>query len=465
MTRTRFSIDTNKKLTLNDLRNLLFSYLIAKHDDGEFILRLDNSNQKHYHLENEEFFYKVIQFLGIEYDEGPRKSGEYAPYSQKERLNLYKSYAEKLVKRDKAYFCFCTKEELNRKRMLAQEKNSSYLYDGTCRTFPKDEARRKILIEEEYVIREKIPKEGQTSFHDKVYGDITFKNQVLDDQILIKSNGIPTYNFADILDNALMNITHITNDSTFLSSTPKSILLYESFGFPMPDFYHFPKLVGEKEDTLSDLLEQGFLKEAIINYLVLTSWTPKENREYFTLEELIHEFDGTRISKRPSCFDLQKLKWLNRHYIQEMKDDEYLKYVRPYLENFYSLEGKDESWIEDLLFAFKNKISFASEIILYTSLFFRSELEIDREMDDVKKETQELVVNLFKIEIENISIWTKENIKIALENILRKSGFLKQQVYRLIRVLLMGVKAGINLTDTIYLLGKDKVLERVGKII
>lgn len=464
MTRTRFAMCPQKKMDVNDLRDALFSYLIAKHDGGEFVLRIDDANQNLYHIDAEENIYYILGTFGLSYDEGPKKEKENVSYIQSEHLLLYKNYAEKLVKRGKAYYCFCTKEELNKRRIEDRKNNASNM-EEPCRDFPKDEARRKILIEEKYVIRASMPKLGQTSFHDVVYKDITTANEALEDPILIKSDGTPTYNFAGVLDDALLNITHTTSSAKFLPSTAKYLLLYEDLGFPVPEFIHFPEIITSGKDLLTDLLEQGFLKEAILNYIAVLNWTPKDNKEFFTLEELIQEFDVEKIHRKPVHFDLKKLEWFNRHYIRKMSDTDYLEFMKPYLEKAYSLEGKKEEWINHLLLLYKNRLNFASEIAFSTHLFFASEIEYDEEQVAFLKSDASIenTLRVFKKEIEKLNNWNLEEIKITLENVEKEASATGRLLYLSIRIAITGTMQGPNLIEVIYLLGKDTILKRLGE--
>ncbi len=465
LTRTRFAMCPRKKMDIEDLRNALFSYLIAKKEDGEFILRIDDANQNLYSLEAEESIYTLLSCFGLTYDEGPKKEVENVSYIQSERLPIYKSYAEKLVKRGKAYYCFCTKEELNRKRLEASEEKTSYLYDRACRNFPKDEANRKILLGEKYVIREAMPEMGQTSFRDLVYGDITVLNENLEDHILIKNDGTPTYNFANVLDDALFNITHVISSTKFLTSTPKYLLLYEDLGFPLPEFIHIPEILTDKKDILIDLLDQGFIPSAILNYISFLGWNPKNTKEFFTLEELIREFKIENIGKRPSHFDIKKLEWFNRHYIKEMEENEYINFVRPYLEKFYNVEGKDEAWIHHLLMVNKNRLNFASEIALTAHMFFTTEIDLDEESIAFLKSDSNIenTLRIFKSEVEKTTSWSLENVKEILKYVEEESGISGKLLYMSIRIATTGSMRGPNLMDCLYLLGRETILERLGE--
>lgn len=458
MRRTRFNISTNKKMTLSDLRNCLFSYLIAKSDGGEFIVRTLDTDLDLYNMDIEEFNYNVLRYMGISYDEGPKKGGDFAPYNANSRLNDYKEYAEKLVKKNKAYYCFCTKEELNKKRMQAYEKNEYFKYDGTCRYFPKDESRRKILLNESYVIRALFKEDGQTTFHDLVYKDVTIKNNVIEDEILIKSNGLPTYNFLDVLDNGLMNINVVTNDNSLIPSTSKAVMLYEYLNFPVPEFVHFPKLIEKSPDLLEDILNQGFLSKAIINYLVFLGWCPKNNKEFFSLDDLLREFKIEDMNKRNAHFDLKKLIWFNKRYMVSLSDEEYINFVRPFLNLYYNVSDKREEWINSLLLLYKNRLSFASEIGLRVRMFFTSIIDIDDE-DRKYLVNYENVLNIFKQELSKINIWNEVEIKNVLDKV--KSLANIENVYMPIRIVVTGSKCGVDLVKCLYLLEKETVLSRI----
>lgn len=471
MTRTRFAPSPTGYMHIGTLRSALFAYLIAKHDNGEFVLRIEDTDQNRKKIGAEEFVYDMLKVFGLNYDEGPNKDGEYGPYIQSQRLDIYKSYAEKLIRKGDCYYCFCTEETLNEKRIESQEKNTDYLYNDPCRILSINEARNRVLAGEKYVIRQKMPKEGQTSYRDLVYGGVTIENATLEDQIIIKSDGYPTYNFANVIDDALMHITHVTRGNEYISSTPKYILLYDALGFPHPNFIHLPLVIKKdnqkldkcsKDDNLLDLLEQGFLPEAIINYIAFLGWSPKTNQEFFTLEELVRAFDIKNISQSPSCYDIKKLEWYNKHYIMQMDDEKYLKFIRPYLEKFYNLNDKSEEWITKLLKTYKNHISFGAEIAIVTSVFFRENIELDDESINTLKNTDLFCNTLIKLksEIESCNNWNIDSIKQILNNIEPK-----ENLYMPIRIAITGMKHGPSLEDTIYLLGQEKVINRISYIL
>ncbi len=461
-------------MDIEDLRNALFAYLIAKQDNGEFLLRIEDTNQNGYSMDVLEFLFHILDTFHLTYDEGPKKEKENGPYIQSKRLDIYKKYAEKLVKRGYAYYCFCDEATLNKKRLDATDKKESFKYDGTCRNFPKDEALRRVTAGESYVIREKMPEVGQTSYRDFVYGDVTVENNILEDQILIKSNGRPTYNFANVVDDALMGITHVTRECVFLATTNKSLLLYDALGFQRPEFIHLPLILTKNstkrnkrknENNLMDLLNQGFLPEAILNYLALLGWSPKDTREFFTLEELIHNFDSKRIHTRPAQYDIKKLEWFNRHYIKEMKEANYLKFVRPFLEATYNLEGKTEEWIKKVLLLYKNNICFGAEIPLITHMFFQNTIDFeDKAVTFLNSDANiKNIVLQFRKEIKHLEIWKEETIKEVIEQVGKKWNAMGKMLYMPIRIAVSGVMHGPNLVTMIELLGKDTVLKRLGE--
>ena len=317
MIRTRFAPVPSGVFTINDLHNALFSYLIAKHEKGEFLLRIEDINQEKYSMKAEQNIYNILKLFGLQYDN--------KPVIQSERLNIYKQYIKFLIENDYAYYCFCDEKQLAKERLEATSKNETYIYDGRCRNLTKEEVNNKISNGEKYAIRQKVSKEGTTSFHDEVYGDITFDNKYLEDQILLKSDETPTYNLSNVVDDGLMNITHVTRSNEYLSSTPKYVQLYDNFNFDTPKIIHFPMIVDANKkinnDSIISLLNQGYLPEALLNYIAVLGWSPKSNKEIFSLEELVEEFDYKHITKDSCYFDIEKLNWYNKYYLKRMVDE------------------------------------------------------------------------------------------------------------------------------------------------
>jgi len=326
---------------VGNLRTALYEYLIARHEGGDFILRIEDTDQERFVEGALEIIYNTLEQTGLDYDEGPDKPGDVGPYVQSERVDcgIYMDYARQLIEKGKAYYCFCTKERLESLRTIVAGKEIM-MYDKHCLNLPKEEIEAKLAAGEPFVIRQNIPNEGKTSFVDDIYGEITVDNAELDDMILIKSDGYPTYNFANVVDDHLMGITHVVRGNEYLSSTPKYMLLYEAFGWEPPVFVHLPLITDEEHHKLSkrsghssfeDLTEQGFLPEAIVNYVSLLGWSPEGTDEIFSLQELIKTFDYKRINKSPAVFDMVKLRWMNGEYIKAMDFDSYRDHALPYL--------------------------------------------------------------------------------------------------------------------------------------
>ena len=337
--RTRFAPSPTGFMHVGNLRTALYEYLVAKSQSGVFVLRIEDTDRERYVEGAVDVIYNTMKTAGLVHDEGPDKGGEYGPYVQSERKDMYLPYAEQLIKEGKAYRCFCTKERL-------EEVQSSTVgggYDRHCRDLAQEEIDRLLAEGTPYVIRQKMPVTGETKFVDAVFGEITVDNSELQDQILIKADGYPTYNFANVIDDHTMGITHVVRGSEYLSSTPKYNLLYEAFGWEIPTYIHLPLINGKNDDgTVSklskrhgstgfeDLIADGYLPEAIINYIALLGWCPKDNQEIFTLDELCKVFDISGISKSPSVFDYDKLDWFNAEYIRKMSVEEFAKVADPY---------------------------------------------------------------------------------------------------------------------------------------
>ena len=340
--RTRYAPSPTGKMHVGNLRTALYEYLIARHEGGDFILRIEDTDQERYVEGALDIIYSTMEKAGLDYDEGPDNPGSCGPYVQSERVKsgLYMDHAKQLIDSGKAYYCFCSKERLDSLKQVVSGKEIS-MYDKHCLHLSKEEIEKNIAEGLPFVVRQNIPNEGTTSFTDVIYGEITVENEELDDMILIKSDGYPTYNFANVVDDHLMGITHVVRGNEYLSSTPKYIQLYDAFGWEPPVFVHLPLITDEEHHKLSkrsghssfeDLLEQGFLPECIVNFVALLGWSPEGTEEIFTLDELKKQFDYKRINKSPAVFDMTKLKWMNGEYIKAMDFEEYKKYALPYVE-------------------------------------------------------------------------------------------------------------------------------------
>ena len=340
-TRTRFAPSPTGYMHIGNLRTALFEYLIAKHEGGDFILRIEDTDQGRLVEGAVDIIYDTLKEVGLTHDEGPDIGGDFGPYVQSERLGMYKAYADQLVDLGGAHYCFCGEEEVERQRKEAESMGISFKYDDPCKHISIEEARARIAAGESYVVRQTIKQTGETYFDDEVYGRIEVDNKTLDESVLLKSDGFPTYNFANIVDDHQMGITHVVRGNEYLSSTPKYNLVYQSFGWDIPTYVHCPPVMKDEHHKISkrngdasfqDLVKKGYLPQAILNYIALLGWSPETEQEIYTLEELIKAFDMKRISKSPAIFDIDKLTWMNGVYLREMDLDTFYGYAKPYIE-------------------------------------------------------------------------------------------------------------------------------------
>ena len=339
--RTRFAPSPTGYMHIGNLRTALFEYLIAKHEGGDFILRIEDTDQGRLVEGATDIIYDTLRTVGLKHDEGPDVGGDHGPYVQSERLPMYKAYAEQLVELGGAHYCFCSEEEIERQRKEADSLGISFKYDDPCKHISLEEAKARVAAGEPYVIRQTINNVGETYFDDEVYGRIEFDTDVLDESVLIKSDGFPTYNFANIIDDHQMEITHVVRGNEYLSSTPKYNLIYEAYGWDIPTYVHVPPVMKDEHHKLSkrngdasfqDLVAKGYLPEAILNYIALLGWSPETEQEIYTLDELIKVFNISRISKSPAIFDIDKLTWMNGVYLRNMDLDQYYDLVKPSLD-------------------------------------------------------------------------------------------------------------------------------------
>lgn len=339
--RTRYAPSPTGRMHVGNLRTALYAYLIAKHEDGDFLLRIEDTDQERFVEGATEIIYRTLEKTGLIHDEGPDKDGGVGPYVQSVRQasGIYLEYAKKLVEKGEAYYCFCTQERLDSLRTVA-DGNEIMVYDKHCLHLTKDEIDKNLKNGVSYVIRQNNPTEGATTFYDEIYGEISVDNSELDDMVLIKSDGYPTYNFANVVDDHLMGISHVVRGNEYLSSSPKYNRLYHAFGWEVPVYVHCPLITNEEHKKLSkrsghssyeDLIDQGFISEAVVNYVALLGWSPEDNREIFSLEELVKAFDYHHMSKSPAVFDMTKLRWMNSEYMKSMDDDQFYHKAEPYL--------------------------------------------------------------------------------------------------------------------------------------
>ena len=469
--RTRFAPSPTGYMHVGNLRTALYTYLMAKHEDGTFILRIEDTDQGRYVEGAVDVIYNTLRETGLLWDEGPDIGGPVGPYVQSERMGMFKQYAEQLVAEGKAYYCFCTEERLEALHAEQRANGEMTHYDGCCRDLPKEEVEKRLAAGEPYVIRQKIPREGVTGFDDVVYGHIEVNNSELDDQILIKTDGMPTYNFANVVDDHLMGITHVIRGSEYLSSTPKYNLLYQAFGWEIPTYIHCPPVMKDAQNKLSkrngdasyqDLVAKGYLPAAVLNYLLLLGWAPEGEQEIFSLDEMIKIWDPARISKSPAIFDPLKLRAINAAYIRALPAEEFRKLADPFIDQAVHVQID-----RDLLCANLQPRCEVLEDIPPQLDFFDAVLPIDAEMYRNKKQkttpesAKEALSALLPV-LEAQTDWSRDAIfeacKQKAEAMEKKNGWL---LFPLGIALSGKARTPGGGTDLAAMMGREETLKRV----
>ena len=470
--RTRFAPSPTVRMHVGNLRTALYAYLIAKHEDGSFMLRIEDTDQERFVEGALDIIYRTLAKTGLVHDEGPDKDGGYGPYVQSERnaQGIYLKYAKQLIEQGDAYYCFCTKERLESLKSSVGEKEIA-MYDKHCLHLSKEEIEEKLANGEPYVIRFNMPTEGTTTFQDDIYGAITVPNNELDDLILIKSDGYPTYNFANVVDDHLMGITHVVRGNEYLSSSPKYNRLYEAFGWEIPTYVHCPLITNEEHKKLSkrsghssyeDLVEQGFLTEAIVNYVALLGWCPEDNREIFSLEELVKVFDYHHMSKSPAVFDIQKLRWMNGEYMKAMDDDKFYEMALPYLKQVIT-KDLDLRKIAGMV---KTRIEVLPDIKDLVD-FFEAVPEYDIAMYTHKKMKTNPEISLEVLEkilpvLEKTEDYSNDAMYELLCGFAKENGYKNGQILWPIRTALSGKQmTPAGATEILEILGKEESIQRI----
>ncbi len=470
--KTRFAPSPTGRMHVGNLRTALYAYLIAKHEGGKFMLRIEDTDQERFMEGALEIIYRTLAKTGLVHDEGPDKDGGVGPYVQSERQaqGLYLKYAKKLIEQGDAYYCFCDKERLESLKTEVAGKEIT-IYDKHCLHLSKEEIEANLAAGKPYVIRINMPTEGPTTFHDELYGDITVENNELDDMILIKSDGYPTYNFANVIDDHLMGITHVVRGNEYLSSAPKYNRLYEAFGWEIPKYIHCPLITNEDHQKLSkrcghssyeDLLDQGFLTEAIVNFVALLGWSPSSDNEIFSLEELVKEFDYHRISKSPAVFDMVKLRWMNGEYMKKMDDDKFYGMALPYLKevitrdlDFHKIAAMVKTRIE-VFPDIKDHVDFFEKVPEYeTSMYVHKKMKTNEETSlQVLKEVQPL--------LEAQEDFSNDALFAMLSAYAKEHGYKVGYVMWPIRTALSGKQmTPAGATEILEVLGKEESLVRI----
>ena len=470
--RTRFAPSPTGRMHVGNLRTALYAYLIAKHEGGDFLLRIEDTDQERYVEGAIDIIYRTLEKTGLIHDEGPDKDGGCGPYVQSERQaqGIYLKYAKKLIEEGKAYYCFCDKERLDSLKTEVAGKEIT-TYDKHCLHLSKEEVQAKLDAGIPYVIRQNNPTEGTTTFHDEIYGDITVDNSELDDMILIKSDGYPTYNFANVVDDHLMGITHVVRGNEYLSSSPKYNRLYDAFGWKVPVYVHCPLITDEEHHKLSkrsghssfeDLIEQGFLTEAVVNFVALLGWSPQSNTEIFSLEELVKEFDYHHMAKSPSVFDFTKLKWMNGEYIKAMDDEKFYELALPIMKEVIT---KDVDF-KKIAAMVKTRIEVLPEIKDHID-FFEAVPEYDVSMYTHKKMKTNTENSLALLKdvlpvLEAQEDFSNDALFARLKEYATEKGYKVGFVMWPIRTALSGKQmTPAGATEILEVLGKDESLGRI----
>ena len=472
--RTRFAPSPTGRMHVGNLRTALYEYLIAKHEGGDFILRIEDTDQERFVEGAIDIIYRTLEKTGLKHDEGPDKDKGFGPYVQSERTatGIYLEYAKKLIEQGDAYYCFCDKERLDSLKQVIDGKEI-VVYDKHCLHLSKEEIEANLAAGKPYVIRQNVPNEGTTTFHDELYGDITVDNSELDDMILIKSDGFPTYNFANVIDDHLMGITHVVRGNEYISSSPKYQRLYDAFGWESPKYVHLGLITDENHKKLSkrsghssfeDLLEQGFLTEAIMNYIALLGWSPEDNNEFFTLEELVKNFDYKKINKSPSVFDIAKLRWMNGEYIKKMDDEAFFDMAKPYIEEVI----KKDLDIKKIAGMVKSRIETFLDIKEHID-FFEELPEYDLNMYEHKKMKTDMASSLETLEdvlplLKDFDDYTNDALYAKLSEYVNEKGVKTGFVMWPLRTALSGKQmTPAGATEILEVLGKEESIKRIEK--
>ena len=470
--RTRFAPSPTGRMHVGNLRTALYAYLIAKHEGGDFILRIEDTDQERYVEGAVDIIYRTLEKTGLLHDEGPDKDGGVGPYVQSERQaqGIYLEYAKKLIEKGEAYYCFCDKERLESLRQTVAGKEI-IVYDKHCLHLSKEEIEEKLAAGVPYVIRQNNPQTGTTTFHDEIYGDITVDNAELDDMILIKSDGYPTYNFANVVDDHLMGITHVVRGNEYLSSSPKYNRLYEAFGWDVPVYVHCPLITNEEHQKLSkrcghssyeDLIEQGFLTEAVVNFVALLGWSPADNREIFSLEELVKAFDYHHMSKSPAVFDYTKLKWMNGEYIQAMDFDSYFEMAEPYIRKVITKDydiRKIAEMVKTRIEIFpdiENLIDFFEELPEYDTAMYTH-----KKMKTTEESSLEVLTEILPV-LEAQQDYSNDALYQTLCDFVAEKGCKNGYVLWPVRTAVSGKQmTPAGATEIMEIIGKEESLKRI----
>lgn len=478
--RVRYAPSPTGHLHIGNARTALFNYLFARSQGGKFIIRIEDTDQKRNVEGGEESQLRHLQWLGIDWDESIDKDGGYGPYRQSERNDIYKKYYDELLEKDLAYKCYCKAEELEAEREAQIARSEMPRYSGKCSHLSKEEEDKLIAEGREPSIRFRVPKGEIIKFDDMVKGDISFETDGIGDFVIVKKDGTPTYNFAVAVDDHLMKMTHVLRGEDHISNTPKQIMVFNAFGWGVPLFGHMTLIVNEnrkklskRDESIIQFIEQyknlGYLPEALFNFIALLGWSPVGEEELFTKEQFIDIFDVNRLSKSPALFDMHKLKWVNNQYVKALDLDQVVALTLPHLQKAgkvsEQLTEEENTWVRKLISLYHEQLSYGAEIVELTELFFKEQIEYNQEAKEVLAEEQvPEVMASFAGQLEQLESFTPDEIKAAIKAVQKETGHKGKKLFMPIRVAVTGQTHGPELPQSIELLGKETVLNRIKQI-
>lgn len=474
--RVRFAPSPTGPFHIGGARSALFNWLLAKKNNGKLILRIENTDLERSTLESEENIKAALKWLGITWDEGIDVGGDFGPYKQTERLSIYSEYTEKLLADGKAYHCFCSDEELESERQSLMDQGKMPIYQGKCRNLTEEQKAELLASGRKPTVRFKTPENQQIIFDDMVRGTVNFDSNGVGDFVIVKSDGIPVYNYAVVLDDALMNITHVIRAEEHLSNTPRQIVLYEALGFKLPTFGHISLILGKDRTKMSkrhgatsvdQYRKLGYLPEAIVNFLALLGWAPDSEQEIFSTEELIELFSMDRVAKNPAVFDIDKLNWLNSHYIKNTDADLITELALPHIIEAGYIKGEIEENLKADLIKFvdiiKEHLSYAAQVVDHVDVYFNEDFDFENDDAKVMMLDEEIpaVVELFKEKLRSLETLDEAGVKALLKSITKELKVGGKKVFMPIRIAISGKMHGPDLVKLICLLGVNKVISRI----
>ena len=473
--RVRYAPSPTGHLHIGNARTALFNYLFAKHYEGDFVLRIEDTDIERNVEGGEESQLYYMHWLGIDPDESPQKPGAYGPYRQMERLDIYRQHTDWLIEKGFAYKCYCTSEELDEDYQKQVEAgHAATRYNRKCLHLTKEQREKNDGKSLPYTVRIRVPDNDTYSFHDMIRGDVTFEAKDIGDWVLVKANGIPTYNYAVVIDDHLMAITHVFRGEEHLSNTPKQLMLYRMFGWEEPQFAHMTLIVNEQRKKLSkrdnsimqymsQYKDLGYLPQAMFNFMALLGWSPEGEQEIYSPQELIKVFDEKRLSKSPSMFDKQKLTWVNNRYIKEMPLSQVVALCKPFLEKEFDLSNRSDEWIERLVALFHDQLSYGHQITELARLFFIAPKVLEEDAKEALAwETTPVIAKAF---LEHLpKEWSIDHLRLTMDAVKNETKIKGKPLFMGLRVSMTGQCHGPDLMSTIFLLGKEEVSKRLGKI-